>query len=693
MSNPLLDLDELPAFSTIRPEHVEPAVNDVLEENRRKTAELLEQAETQTPDFESSILQLEELGDRLHRVWSPVSHLHAVANSPDLRSAYNKCLPVLARYSTEMGQNEALFRLYTTVADALPKDGSPGHYRLLELAIRDFHLAGVGLPEDKKARFKSVMEQLTQLQATFEQNVLDAMAAWTHHETSAECLAGLPGTIIEQAEVNAHETSQSGWLFRLDQPTYIGILTHADNRDLRYRIYRAWVTRASDQASSDPSSSNKTPVDAEFDNTKNIEQILALRHEAANLVGFNNFAEYSLATKMADSVTQVRTFLEDLGDKAHDAARRELEELEDFAGMTLAAWDIAYYSEKLRKKKYSVSDEELRPFFPVDTVLTGLFDLVGQIYGIQVESAADVQAWEPEVRFYRLRDIDGGELGGFYVDLFARPNKRSGAWMDECIIRKRTGDDIQHPVAHLICNFSAPTRNTPCLLTHDEVVTLFHEFGHTLHHLLTTVDYPSVSGINGVPWDAVELPSQFMENFAWEPEVIRMISGHYRTGEPFPLKLLNKLRASRVFQSGMQMMRQLEFALFDLRLHAEFVPGKGAHMEEILAEVRSAVSVTPYPDFNRFAHAFSHIFAGGYAAGYYSYKWAEVLAADAWSAFTEDGVLNPDLAKRFRHEILEIGGTVDIGDAFKAFRGREPAVEPLLIQNGILPDDDQAKRT
>ncbi len=490
----------------------------------------------------------------------------------------------------------------------------------------------------------------------------------------------MPAATLEQAAAQAAEAGQQGWLFRLDQPTYVAVVTHAENRDLRHRFYRAWSTRASDRAE----------VGSEFDNTEVIEKILALRHEAARLVGFDNFAEYSLASKMATSVAEVMEFLEQLADRSRNAAERELKELERFAGQALAAWDIAFYSEKLREERYSVSDDELRPYFPLDRVLDGLFALVARVYGLRVEEQQGVDTWRPEVRYYQLLNSEGEAVGGFFTDLFARKNKRNGAWMDECLNRRDYGGRRQIPVAHLVCNFAGPTATQPCLLNHDEVLTMFHEFGHTLHHVLTRVAYPSVAGINGVPWDAVELPSQFMENFAWEPDVVRSFSGHYQTGEPLPSELLDKLRASRVFQAAMQMVRQLEFAIFDMRLHAEFDPRRGSRLDRVLEEVRRRVAVVRYPEYNRFAHAFAHIFGGGYAAGYYSYKWAEVLAADAWSAFEAGGIFDAELAQRFREEILEVGGTVEIGKAFEAFRGRPAQVEPLLQQNGILAEASPA---
>ncbi len=691
--NPLLDYEALPRFSAIRPEHVEPALREVLDANRAELNTLLDAAEADAdsvPDFEHDILPLENLADRLHRVWSPVSHLHAVTNSPELRAVYNECLPELARYQTEIGQNQRLFRLYAQVATGVAAEApaEQAASSLLEHALRDFRLSGVDLPEDEKQRFGALMEDLTRLQAKFEQNVLDAMAAWTYIETDRLKLGGIPSTVIEQAAANAGEAGVEGWLFRLDQPTYLAVLTHAEDRDFRYRFYHAWSTRASDQAITPErglADESSAPL-SDFDNSKIIDEILALRHEAAALVGYDNFSAYSLESKMAESVAEAQEFLEDLSQKSRQTALAELEELERFARRGLAAWDIAFYSERLRHEQFAVSDEQLRPYFPLARVLAGLFAVVEKIYGITVDSVDAIDTWHEDVRFYRLFDEDGTELGGFYTDLFARPNKRAGAWMDECISRRRIDNTLRLPVAHLVCNFAPPTQTTPCLLNHNDVLTLFHEFGHTLHHLLTRVDYPSVAGINGVPWDAVELPSQFMENFAWEPAVVTMISGHYQTDEPLPEDILDRLRASRVFQAGLQMARQLEFSLFDLRLHAEYDPRKGADLTALLDDVQDKIAVIHQPDFNRYPHAFSHIFGGGYAAGYYSYKWAEVLAADAWSAFEAQGIFDRDVANRFRHTILEIGGTRKIGTAFAQFRGRAPSIEPLLAQSGLAPD-------
>ncbi|MBL8201408.1 MAG: M3 family metallopeptidase [Chromatiales bacterium] len=672
-NNPLLAASGLPAFDRIRPEHVEDAVLATLDANRAELEQLLAAADQLELEFDAAVLPIERLSDRLHRVWSPVRHLQSVANSPELRAAYNACLPAISRYETEMGHNQRLYELYRRLGEQASAGPGEGASRLLELAIRDFRLSGVHLPPDQKARFKVIMEELSTAEASFEQNVLDSAAAWSLHISDASRVRGVPAMVLEPAAERARVAGRPGWLFQLDQPTYVAVVTHADDRELRKSVYRGWGTRASDEADYSPG----------HDNSALIEQILALRHEAANIIGYPNFAAYSLATKMAKSVAEVRDFLVELVRHSRNAARRELAELEAFAGRELEPWDIAYYSEKLRHQKYSISDEALRPYFPLPTVLSGLFQVVEKLYGIRIEPVAGVDAWEPHVEYFRLVDASGREVGGFFTDFYARSTKRSGAWMDQCLNRLRDSSGLQVPVAHLVCNFSLPTADTPCLITHDEMVTVFHEMGHVLHHLLTRIDYPSVGGINGVPWDAVELPSQFMETFAWEPEVVALCSGHYQTGEPLPASILASLRESKNFQSALAMVRQLEFALFDLRIHAEYDPAHGSRLMDILAEVRDAVAVIRPPEWNRFAHAFTHIFGGGYAAGYYSYKWAEVLAADAFAAFEEAGLFDPALARRFREQVLEIGGSRDIAEAFVAFRGRPAHVDALLRQSGI----------
>lgn len=672
MTNPLLEERGLPRFSQIQPDQIEAALDATLDRNRAELQALL--ARDDAPSFDNAVLSLEEMHERLHRVWAPVRHMQMVASSDLLRSAYNNCLPKLSRYSTEIAQNEELFRLYQQVKESLGDSAGQEESSLLEHALRDFHLAGVDLPADKKARFGEVMEELSQLQAKFEQNLLDSMSGWSHHEKDADAISGIPEPVLKVAQGNAAEKDTEGWLFRLDQPTYVAVITHADNRELREIFYRAWVTRASANG----------PGGSAYDNAPLLEDIMRLRHEAALLIGYNNFAEYALANRMAASVKEVADFLMHLAELSRGAAEKEYRELNEWAGIELQAWDVAYYAEKLCLERFSISDEELRPYFPLPRVLDGLFDVLQQLYGVTVKEKDDVDRWQPAVRYFALHDPTGAEIGGFYIDLYSRPNKRSGAWMDECVLRKGYSKDKQLPVAHLVCNFTEPADDKPALLSHDEVVTMFHEFGHTLHHMLTRVNYPSIAGISGVPWDAVELPSQFMENFAWDPAVVRKMSGHYETGKPLPEELLNKLEKSRVFHSGLAMVRQIEFALFDWRIHAEYDPAEGARIREIHSEVRDKVSVIPMPEYNHFENSFSHVFGGSYAAGYYSYKWAEVLAADAFAAFQEAGLFDQVVADSFRTHILEVGGSVDIAKAFEAFRGRPPEIESLLKQDGIL---------
>ncbi len=676
-SNPLLAPPGLPDFTAIQPEHIAPAVDETLARNRADLAALLAAVTPGAEAFDRIVPRIEALAERLHRVWAPVNHLHSVLNTPPLREAYNAALPAVSRYATELGHNRRLFELYERLVARTPRDDS-GAARLLELAVRDFRLAGVHLDDSRKARFQTIMEEMARAEAAFEQHLIDSAAAWSMHITDERRIGGLPSMVLEAAAQKARAKNQDGWLFDLTQPVFQAITTYADDSDLRYRVYRGWVTRASDKDRYAP----------QTDNSEVMEHILKLRHEAAGLVGFDTYADYALATRMARSVDEVRAFLDQLTQHALPAARRELEELEAFAGHALDPWDLAYYAEKLRHHRHAISDEALRPYFPLEHVLGGLFDIVGRLYGVRFVRD-DLPAWERHVRHYRVVDREGTAVGGCYMDFFARQNKRSGAWMDQALNRMRDDNTLQRPVAHLVCNYALPVGDTPCLLTHDDVVTLFHEMGHVLHHLLTRIDYPSIAGINGVPWDAVELPSQFMESFAWEPAVLAMVSSHWQTGEPLPADMVRRLRESRNFHSALHMMRQVEYALFDLRLHAGYDPARGGRVGEILKEVRDAVSVVIYQDWNRFAHSFSHIFAGGYAAGYYSYKWAEVLAADAFAAFEEGGLFDTALAERFLGEILAIGGSRDIGEAYVAFRGRPAQVDALLRQAGIgvSPDD------
>ncbi|MGZ8215799.1 oligopeptidase A [Methylomagnum sp.] len=682
MSNPLLESHDLPPFSRIKAEHVQPAVEQILADNRAAIAALLEPGKTYT--WANLVEPLEDLDDRLNKAWSPVSHMNSVVNSDELREAYNACLPLLSEYATEVGQNEDLYRAYHSLADS-PDFASleTAQRKIIDNALRDFRLSGVDLPPAQKDRFKEIAQELSRLGSKFQDNLLDATQGWTKHIEDESLLAGLPDSAKLLARQTAAAQSKEGWVFTLEFPSYVAIMTYADSRELRQEFYTAYATRASDQG----------PNAGQWDNGETMEKLLALRHEEAQLLGFANFAELSLATKMAPSTDEVVGFLKDLADRSKPHAQQDLAELRAFAAEHLGiesaeSWDLGYASEKLRQHKYELSEEEVRQYFPAPKAVAGLFAVVEKLYGLRIRAVDGVEVWHPDVRFYEIQD-DAGELrGAFFLDMYARPKKRGGAWMDECVTRRRVGDDVQTPVAYLTCNFTPPSENEPALLRHDEVLTLFHEFGHGLQHMLTRVDYPGVSGIHGVEWDAVELPSQFMENYCWEPEALALISGHYQTGEPLPKTLLDKMIAARNFQSGMQMVRQLEFSLFDFRMHRDYDPALGGRVYPILNEVRQQVAVVIPPAFNRFPHSFSHIFAGGYAAGYYSYKWAEVLSSDAYSLFEEQGIFNPETGKAFMANILETGGSQKAMALFVAFRGREPEIDALLRHNGIteLPE-------
>jgi oligopeptidase A len=666
-----IDGTRLPSFDQFRAGDVESTIRELLQRSRGEVAGLEAQPH---PTFENTVLPLEQLSHRLSRAWSPVSHLNGVLNSDELRASYNACLPLLTNYWTDLAQSEPLFRAYNAIAANESGSLDGAQRRVLERALEDFRLAGVGLPAESKQRFKEVMQQLAQLGAKFEENVLDAMNAWSRRVTDPAELAGINPVIVEQARARAAEQAVEGWVFLLEQPTYVAVMQDADAENLRRDFYEAWSTRASDRG----------PAAGKYDNTGVMGQILALRHEAARLLEFPNFAAYALATRMAPSTGAVFDFLHELARIAKPAAAREFAELEAFAGRKLNAWDVPYYAEKMQARLFSISQEELRPYFPLARVLAGLFAVAERLFGVRIVERRGVPVWHADVRFFEIRDGAGKTLAGFYLDACARPKKRAGAWMDDCVGRKDFGSEHTIPVAYLVCNFLPASPGKPPLLTHDDVVTLFHEFGHGLHHMLTRVGYPSISGINGVSWDAVELPSQFMENFAWRPEVLADMARHHETGEPMPADQQAKLLGSRTFQAGLATMRQLEFALFDFRLHAEFDPARGPRVEEILAEVRAAVGVFAVPEWNRFPHNFAHIFSGGYAAGYYSYKWAEVLAADAFAAFEERGVFDRAVAQRFLDSILSQGGSRRALDAFVDFRGRPPDVKALLRQQGLV---------
>nr|WP_250646405.1 oligopeptidase A [Pseudomonas oligotrophica] len=674
----LQDFD-LPPYSEIRPEHVEPAIDSILGDNRVAIEELLSRPAEQL-DWQTLVVSLDEMNARLGRAWSPVSHLNAVCNSPELRSAYEACLPKLSAYYTELGQNRALFEAYKALAEGPAAAGfEVAQKTILEHSLRDFRLSGIDLPPVEQQRFGAIQMKLAELGSRFSNQLLDATQAWTKHLTDEAALAGLPDSAKGQMQQAAEAKGLDGWLITLEFPSYYAVMTYADDRALRQEVYTAYSTRASDQG----------PNAGQFDNGPVMEELLDLRQELARLLGYASYAELSLATKMAESPEQVLGFLRDLAVRSKPFAEKDLAELRAFAAEQglddLKSWDTGYYAEKLRQSRYSLNQEELRAYFPIDKVLAGLFAVVQRLYGIEIVELEDFDAWHPEVRLFEIRE-HGEHVGRFFFDLYARANKRGGAWMDGARDKRRdAAGRLVAPVANLVCNFTPPVGERPALLTHDEVTTLFHEFGHGLHHLLTRVEHAGASGINGVAWDAVELPSQFMENWCWEPEGLALISGHYQTGEPLPQEKLERMLAAKNFQSGMMMVRQLEFSLFDFELHATH--GDGRSVLEVLEAIRDEVSVLRPPRENRFPNSFAHIFAGGYAAGYYSYKWAEVLSSDAFSRFEEEGVFNAETGRAFREAILARGGSQEPMVLFVDFRGREPSIDALLRHLGLSQEE------
>lgn len=677
MSNPLIGLEGLPPFSQIKPEHIVPALKQGIAHCKETIEQVLKQ---ENYTWENFIVPLDEADDKLSRLWSPVSHMHSVVNSEALREAYDECLPLISEYSTFVGQHQRLYLATKAIAEGAEfTQLSAAQQKAINNNLRDFKLSGIALSDEKQKRYGEIAARLSELAAKFGNNVMDATLAWHKHITDETELAGLPDSAIALAKHTAESKELDGWVFTLDFPSYLPVMTHADNRELRKETYIAFSTKASDQG----------PNAGEFDNTEIMAEELALRHELAQLLDFETFADKSLATKMAESPQQVFDFLNDLAAKSKPQAQAELAELTAYANekhgiSQLEAWDYTYYSEKLKQEKYAISDEILRPYFPEDKVLNGLFETVNRLFGINVKEVQGVDTWHKDVRFFEIFDNSGEKRGSFYLDLYAREHKRGGAWMDDCIGRKvRANGDVQLPVAYLVCNFNKPVGDKPALFTHYEVTTLFHEFGHGIHHMLTQVDVGAVSGINGVAWDAVELPSQFLENWCYEEDALAFISGHYESGEPLPKDLLEKLLAAKNYQSAMMMIRQLEFSLFDFHIHADFDPAKGDEIQTILNKVREQVSVVKAPEFNRFQHGFSHIFAGGYSAGYYSYKWAEVLSADAFSRFEEEGIFNAETGQSFLNNVLEMGGSKEPMELFVAFRGREPSVDALLRHSGI----------
>ncbi|RFQ34978.1 oligopeptidase A [Pseudomonas sp. ATCC 13867] len=677
-ANPLLQSYDLPPFSSIRPEHVKPAIEQILADNRAAIARILAQ-QNGTPTWAGLVLSMDELHDRLGKAWSPVSHLNAVCNSAELREAYEGCLPLLSAYWTELGQNRELFKAYESLAaSAESKTFDVAQKTILEHALRDFRLSGIDLPAEQQQRYAEIQTRLSELGSRFSNQLLDATQAWTKHITDEAALAGLTDSAKAQMQQAAQAKELDGWLISLEFPSYYAVMTYAEDRALREEVYAAYCTRASDQG----------PNAGQNDNGPVMQEILDLRQELSRLLGFANFAELSLATKMAETPEQVLHFLRDLAVRSKPFAAQDLAQLKAYAAEqgcpNLSSWDASYFGEKLREARYSVSQEALRAYFPVDKVLSGLFAIVQKLYGIQIRELNDFERWHPDVRLFEIEE-NGQHVGRFYFDLYARANKRGGAWMDGARDRRRTAEgELQSPVAYLVCNFTPAVGGKPALLTHDEVTTLFHEFGHGLHHLLTRVEHAGASGINGVAWDAVELPSQFMENWCWEPEGLALISGHYETGAPLPQDLLEKMLAAKNFQSGLMMVRQLEFSLFDFELHATH--GDGRSVLDVIEAIRTEVAVMRPPAYNRFANSFAHIFAGGYAAGYYSYKWAEVLSADAFSRFEEEGVLNPATGAAFREAILAKGGSQEPMALFVAFRGREPSIDALLRHSGLTEE-------
>jgi oligopeptidase A len=673
MSNPLLQAHALPPFSQIRTEHIEPAIRQLMDRNQRVIDELL--ASNTQYNWDNLLQPIEDMEDELARAWSPVGHLNGVLNSDELREAYNACLPLLSEYSTWLGQHEKLYNAYQQIADRADFDAlSTAQKKAINNALRDFRLAGIALPAAQKKRYGQLKKRLSELNSKFSENVLDATNAWTR-EASENELRGLPASALANAAQAASQAGKSGYLLTLDFPSIQPVLTYCDNRSLREEVYTANSTRASELG----------PHAGQWDNGGLIQEIMALRTELAQLLGFTNYAELSLATKMADSTDSVIGFLQELAQRSRAQAQQEWQDLSAYAREELGldelqAWDVGYASEKLRQNKFQVSQEEIRPYLPLTRALPGLFEVARRLFGVEVVEVDKFDSYHPDARLFNV-SRNGEVIAQFYMDLYARANKRGGAWMDDCRVRRLSDSTVQLPVAYLVCNFTPPVGEQPSLLSENELTTLFHEFGHGLHHMLTQQTVAAVSGINGVAWDAVELPSQFLENWCWEAQALCFISGHFESGEPLPEDLLERMLAARNFQSAMMMARQLEFALFDFRLHT--IWQNGTDVQQVLDETRAEIAVVKPPQFNRFQNSFSHIFAGGYAAGYFSYKWAEVLSADAFSRFEEEGIFNRDTGDAFRTNILEAGGSDDAMKLFTAFRGRQPAIEPLLRHSGI----------
>lgn len=668
---------DLPRFQDIDPTTIPQTLEKMLNINREKLAKILGQS---TFTWENLMQPMDEMGDKLQNYWAPISHMHSVMETESLREAYNKALPMLTQYHTEIMQSSALYKAIATLSEQPTFEKyDAAQQKIIQNDLRDFKLAGIHLSDDKKTKLAELKQLLSREMTKFSENLLDATHAWMLHINDSEQIAGLPEQAIRLARENATTRGLSGYVFTLDFPSYSTALKFIHDRKIRQCLYEAYATRASDQG----------PHAMQWDNTEVMENILQIRHDIAQIVGFPHYAAYSLATKMAKNTDQVLEFLHDLLKRSKHFAEQESRELADLAKKRdnldrLEIWDVAYYSELLSESKFKFTQEDLRPYFPINRVLSGLFQIVQKLYGLSIIKQNNIEVWRDDVAFFAVYDAQGELRGGFYTDLYARGGKRDGAWMDECRARQLSPNGhLQYPVAFLTCNFMQPVGNVPALLTHDDVITLFHEFGHCLHHMLSKVNYISLSGINGVPWDAVEFPSQFMENFCYEKETLAILTGHYQTGERLPDDLYEKMLEAKHFQTGLQMVRQIEFALFDFRLHLEWDKNKPKLVQSILNDVRKQAAVIAVPEFNRFQHSFSHIFAGGYAAGYYSYKWAEVLSADAYSKFAENGIFDRHTGQTFMENILEVGGVPDPMDAFISFRGREPKIDALLQQSGI----------
>jgi len=671
MNNPILEQITIPLFDKIKSHHLVPAIQKIIIDNET-TIKNIENIQDSEISYEF-VKELSKIDYRLSNAWSQIGHLNSVSNSEEFRVEYNKCKDLITDYYSNISQNVKVFNLYVKLKESsLFAELTSIQQKVIDNEIRDFKLGGVNLALEEQAKYKKIQSKLSKLASKFEENVLDETNQYFLHIEDSERVRGIPDDVLEQATLLAKEDKKSGYYFTLNFPSYIPVLQYAHNRDLRQQLYEAYAKKASELSN------------PKYDNSKIIQDILFLRSQLANLLGFHNFAELSLDTKMANSPKEVCDFLKNLASKAKPFAEQDYEDLKKYAlkdGIKhLEAWDVAYYSEIIKQEKYLISDQEIKQYFPEHKVIKGLFDLVNKLYGIEIlESKAPL--WHSSVAYYEIHQ-NNKIIGSFYLDLYARKNKRGGAWMDECISKSQFNGHIDYPVAYLTCNFSSPIGKNPALLTHDEVITLFHEFGHGLHHLLTQVDEYNVSGIKGVEWDAVELPSQFMENFCWNWEVIQNMTEHIKSKETMPKNMFDKLIQSKNFQSGMQTVRQVEFALFDMLIHMNDNP-INLNVLETLEKVRDAVAVVRPPKWNRFPHSFSHIFAGGYAAGYYSYKWAEVLSADIFDEFLNNGVLNKDIGTRFRKEVLSVGGSRGANESFVKFKGREPTIDALLKHNGL----------